>query len=79
MTDMKAVQFTMDEELLRRMDRDPEVKADGRSAVVRRAVTEYLAKRRTRDIADAYRRGYEKAPVRESELGALEGQAWPDE
>jgi metal-responsive CopG/Arc/MetJ family transcriptional regulator len=39
---MKPVQIMLDEELLRRLDATPEVEREGRSAVVRRAVAEYL-------------------------------------
>jgi metal-responsive CopG/Arc/MetJ family transcriptional regulator len=55
---MKAIQLTIDEELLDRLDKDPEVAQRGRSAVVREAVAAYLARRRGRDIAEAYQRGY---------------------
>jgi metal-responsive CopG/Arc/MetJ family transcriptional regulator len=77
---MKAVQFTIDEELLRRIDRDPEVKRVGRSAFLRQAVREYLSRRRDREIRAAYRRGYGQKPVGSNEFGPLmEGQAWPED
>lgn len=77
---MKAVQFTIEEALLRQIDRDPETKRAGRSAFLRQAAREYLARRRDRAIRDAYRRGYREKPVRADEFGPLiEGQAWPDE
>jgi metal-responsive CopG/Arc/MetJ family transcriptional regulator len=55
---MKAIQITMDESLLARLDADEEVRRLGRSAVLRRAVEEYLRRRRAAGIADAYRRAY---------------------
>ena len=77
---MKAVQFTIDEELLRQIDRHPETKKHGRSAFLRRAAREYLARRRSQAIRDAYRRGYGEQPVKADEFGPLiEAQAWPDE
>ena len=77
---MKAVQFTIEEELLRQIDRDPEVKRLGRSAFLRRAAREYLARRRDQSIKAAYRRGYGEHPVTADEFGPLmEAQAWPDE
>lgn len=77
---MKAVQFTIEEELLRQIDRDPEAKRLGRSAFLRRAAREYLARRRNEAIRDAYHRGYRAQPVSAEEFGPLmEGQAWPDE
>lgn len=80
LTNMKAVQFMIDERLLARVDRDPEVREVGRSAFLRRAIEEYLRRKRSREIADAYRREYGETPVSSAEdLGPWEGQAWPDE
>lgn len=77
---MKAVQITIDEELLRRLDSDDETRKHGRSALLRRITREYLDAKRQRAIAEAYRRGYEEAPASEEELGPwLEGQQWPPE
>lgn len=77
---MKVVQFTIDEELLRQVDRDPEVKAAGRSAFLRRAIREYLAQRRNQSIRDRYRSGYGEHPVEPDEFGPLiEAQAWPED
>jgi metal-responsive CopG/Arc/MetJ family transcriptional regulator len=72
---MKAVHVLFDEALLRRLDADPEVKTDGRSAVLRRAAAEYLRTRRARRTSDAYRRAYGKS---RSSLGD-EYAGWPDE
>ena len=55
---MKAIQITVDENLLAELDESDEVKRDGRSAVMRRAVAEYLQRRRRRAISDRYRRAY---------------------
>ncbi len=55
---MKPIQVLIDEPLLRRLDADEEVKRDGRSAVLRRAASEYLRRRRARRITEAYRKGY---------------------
>jgi metal-responsive CopG/Arc/MetJ family transcriptional regulator len=77
---MKAVQFTIEEELLQQIDRDPETKRAGRSAFLRQAAREYLARRRQRSIRDAYRRGYGQKPVEADEFGPLmAGQTWPEE
>lgn len=71
---MKAIQITLDEHLLARLDADEEVRRDGRSAVLRRAADEYLRRRRKRAIADAYRKAY----GRDGDLG--EGfSGWEDE
>ena len=75
---MKAIQISFDEGLLRRLDADEEVKRVGRSAVMRRAVMDYLRRRRSARIAASYRHAY----ARDKGLGdeyagwAHEG-AWP--
>lgn len=71
---MKAIQITVDERLLARLDADPEVKRSGRSAVFRRAVEVYLRERRKRRIADAYKKGYARGSAVEDEF-----EAWPEE
>ena len=77
---MKVVQFTIDEGLLDRLDRDPEVRRDGRSAVLRRAAEIYLGRKRDRDIADSYRRGYGGKPASREELGPFSPEPiWPEE
>ena len=49
---MKAIQITFDERLLARLDATEEAQRDGRSAVMRRAVDEYLRRRRRYTIAE---------------------------
>ena len=56
---MKAIQVSFDEELLRELDSTEEVRRDGRSALMRLAVVEYLARRRQAQIAQQYRKAYE--------------------
>lgn len=76
---MKAVQVTMDEHLLRRLDADDEVKRIGRSAVLRRAAAEYLQRRRSRQVADAYARAYGPGKGLEESFAGWEHEgAWPD-
>jgi metal-responsive CopG/Arc/MetJ family transcriptional regulator len=75
---MKPVQLTMDEALLEQLDRDPDVVARGRSAVVREAVAEYLVRRRRDRIAEAYQRGYGAGAPEELTDWSNEG-AWPAE
>jgi predicted transcriptional regulator len=55
---MKAIQITVDDALLARLDADAEVRREGRSAVFRRAVDEYLRRRRKRAIAQQYADAY---------------------
>lgn len=77
---MKAIQITVDERLLKDLDEDEEVKRHGRSAVMRRAVFDYLRKRRRKKIADAYRRAYGGRRAGDVDwIGWTGGDAWPDE
>ena len=78
---MRAIQITIDERLLSRLDADPDVKRVGRSAVLRRAIDLYLRARRKRLVGDAYRRAYQRGEP-SGTGGELEGWteegAWPE-
>jgi metal-responsive CopG/Arc/MetJ family transcriptional regulator len=76
---MKSIQVTFDEGLLKRLDATKEVRREGRSAVLRRAAAEYLARRRHSEIAEAYARGYGKHPIDEELEGWSEQGVWPAE
>ena len=68
----------IDEPLLRRLDADEEVRQRGRSAVIRRATTEYLRQRRARDVTEAYERAYGTDDGLGDEFKGWEDQAqWP--
>lgn len=71
---MKAIQISVDERWLARLDADPEVQQEGRSAVFRRAVDDYLRRRRSARIAEAYRRGYGGGSKVDVEFAG-----WPEE
>lgn len=77
---MKVVQFTIDEALLKRVDSNPEVKARGRSAFLRRAIEEQLKRERAESVRAAYRAGYRQKPVRKGEF-EVSGEAlvWQEE
>ena len=76
---MKAIQISFDENLLKRLDADAEVRRDGRSAVLRRAALAYLRRKRTAQIADAYRRGYGESGGLGSEFEGWETEGeWPE-
>ena len=77
---MKAIQVTLDEGLLAKLDADPEVRRDGRSAVLRRAATEYLQRRRKRAIAAQYTKAYGDNPGLSDEFDGWEHEgAWPEQ
>ena len=71
---MKAIQVTMDEALLEKLDRHPAVQERGRSAVLREAAAEYLKRREADEIARRYRAGY-----RDTAALGDEFHGWPDE
>lgn len=66
---MKTIQITMDEELLAKLDRDQETQRDGRSAVLRRAVAEYLKRRRHRDLGANSKAGKTRGNGRRNKAG----------
>ena len=77
---MKAIQVTFDEQLLRALDADGEVKRLGRSAVMRKAVKEYLRRSAAARIREAYRRAYGDGKGLGDEFAGWEKQGvWPDE
>jgi metal-responsive CopG/Arc/MetJ family transcriptional regulator len=76
---MKPIQVLFDEPLLRHLDADEEVKRLGRSAVLRRAVADYLRKRRARTTAERYRRAYGKREGLGEDFGGWANEGvWPE-
>lgn len=77
----KAVQISIDEDLLARIDKDSEARRDGRSAFVRSAVRRYLREKEEARIDEELRRAYrDSAEEALAEIEPLIGsQAWPDE
>ena len=75
----KPVQISVDLELLKRIDADPEAREEGRSAFVRSAVISYLAAKRRRAIDLAIGVAYgSAASAMEAEVEDLvDAQAWP--
>lgn len=77
---MKAVQVTLDERLLEELDRTEEVARQGRSAVIRRAIAEYLARQRQLEIRERYEAAYGSGEGLGSEFAGWEEQGeWPGE
>jgi len=76
---MKPVQVLFDEPLLQRLDADEEVRRLGRSAVLRRAATDYLRRSSARRIAEAYRRAYADRKALGDEFAGWENEGtWPE-
>ena len=76
---MKAIQVTFDEELLEQLDERPEVQEFGRSRILREMTAQYLAEKRSEDIAREYREGYTKYPQTDEEIEWAGQGVWPDE
>jgi metal-responsive CopG/Arc/MetJ family transcriptional regulator len=76
----KAVQLSMDVDLLARIDRDPQTKREGRSAFVAEAVRLYLDAKRRRATDDALSKAFsaDKDDLLADVESMLEGQAWPE-
>ena len=76
---MKPIQVMIDEPLLRRLQTDAEVRKIGRSAVMRRAVSEYLKRSSARRIAEAYTRAYRGQGGPGADFNGWEGEGtWPE-
>jgi predicted transcriptional regulator len=77
---MKAVQVTLDESLLAALDQTEDVARHGRSAVIRRAIAEYLSRHRSRVIRERYEAAYGSGEGVGSEFaGWAEQGEWPIE
>jgi metal-responsive CopG/Arc/MetJ family transcriptional regulator len=78
-TPAKPIQISVDVELLKRIDADPETQEKGRSAFVRAAVSSYLAAKQRKAVDLAIGAAYGgAADVMEAEVSdLLDAQAWP--
>lgn len=77
----KPVQISMDPELLRSIDADPEAQEKGRSAFVRNAVRYYITAKERREIEARLEEAYSgEADALLAEIEDLIGdQAWPSD
>jgi metal-responsive CopG/Arc/MetJ family transcriptional regulator len=70
----------MDPGLLAELDRTEEAARDGRSAVLRRALAEYLERRRKLVVRERYERAYGSGAGLGEEFAGWEDQgSWPEE
>jgi metal-responsive CopG/Arc/MetJ family transcriptional regulator len=77
---MKTVQMTLDEDLVRAVDRVVKRIHTTRSAFTRDALREALAKGNIARLERQHRKGYEIHPVNKAEFSVWESeQAWGDE
>jgi Arc/MetJ-type ribon-helix-helix transcriptional regulator len=77
---MKTFQMTLDEDLVKAVDRVAKRLRTSRSAFTREALREALARHQAARLEEKHRKGYENKPVREVEFAVWEAeQAWGDE
>ena len=77
---MRAIQITLDEDLLRDLDADEKVRAIGRSALLRQLAREYLRRERERRIDEQYARAYGDSGGEDPEWAECEEDGdWPPE
>ena len=76
---MQAIQVSMDEDLLKRIDAEPEVQERGRSAFIRSAIQLYLKAKRRREVDDEISRVYEGCAdeMLDEVSDLVADQAWP--
>ena len=77
----RPVRISMDAELLRRIDADPEARQRGRSFFIRSAIEMYLRARQRREIDERLRNAYAgQADELLAEISDLmDVQEWPSE
>lgn len=78
---MRAVQVLFDEDLLAELDQTAEVREQGRSAVLRKVIGDFLRRRRQQQIDAQYERAYADVsdPSGEEFAGWAEEGVWPAE
>ena len=74
---MRTVQMTLDESLLRSVDRIVKDLETTRSEFTRQALREAIKRHRVSQLEERHRKGYERYPQRNGEFGNWEPeQAW---
>ncbi|MDY7036911.1 MAG: ribbon-helix-helix protein, CopG family [Thermodesulfobacteriota bacterium] len=77
---MRTVQMTLDDDLVKTVDRVSKQLHTSRSAFTRKALREALARYNLEQLERKHRQGYERHPVAVDEFSVWETeQAWGDE
>ena len=77
---MKTIQMTLDEDLIKEVDKLSKRLHTSRSAFARKALREALARYEVEQLEEKQRRGYERHPVGTHEFSVWEEeQLWDDE
>jgi metal-responsive CopG/Arc/MetJ family transcriptional regulator len=79
MRDMRTVQMTLDEELVRQVDKAARRLKTTRSGFTRQALRDALKRQSTRELEQRHRRGYAEKPVKPGEFDLWsDEQVWPE-
>ena len=77
---MKTIQMTLDEDLVKAVDRISKQLHTSRSAFARKALREALSRHNLEQMERRHRQGYQQHPVAADEFSVWETeQAWGDE
>ena len=77
---MRTIQMTLDDDLVKAVDRISKQLHTSRSAFTRKALREALARHNLQQLERKHRQGYERHPVATDEFSVWENeQAWGDE
>ena len=77
---MRTIQMTLDDDLVKDVDRVSKQLHTNRSAFTRNALREALARHKLKQLELQHRKGYERQPVANDEFSVWESeQAWGDE
>ena len=77
---MRTIQMTLDDDLVKAVDRVSKQLCTSRSAFTRKALREALSRYNLEQMEQRHREGYERYPVTGDEFSVWEAeQAWGDE
>jgi metal-responsive CopG/Arc/MetJ family transcriptional regulator len=77
---MRTIQMTLDDDLVKAVDRVSKELCTTRSAFTRKALRAALARHKVEQLERTHRRGYEQHPIAADEFSVWETeQAWGDE
>jgi len=77
---MRTIQMTLDDDLVKAVDRVSKELSTSRSAFARKALRDALARYNLEQLEQKHRRGYEQHPVAADEFSVWDAeQAWGDE
>jgi metal-responsive CopG/Arc/MetJ family transcriptional regulator len=76
---MRTIKMTLDDDLVKAVDRVSKELCTTRSAFARKALRDALARHKVEQMERTHRRGYEEHPVADDEFSVWETeQAWGD-